>query len=61
MRSHDQLGFIETAKDARDARKSLAKLTSAGHELVGDADGVVQDTVDNSPFDLNAEVLAPQC
>lgn len=42
----EKLGFIETAKDARDARKSLAKLTPAGHELVGDADGVVQDTVD---------------
>lgn len=42
----EKLGFIETAKDARDARKSLAKLTPAGHELVQDADGVVQDTID---------------
>lgn len=41
----EKLGFVETTKDARDARKSLAKLTAAGHELVADADGVVHDTV----------------
>lgn len=41
----EKLGFVKTTKDARDARKSLAKLTAAGHELVDDADGVVQDTV----------------
>lgn len=47
LRPLEKLGFIETAKDARDARKSLAKLTAAGLELVQDADGVVQDTVDD--------------
>lgn len=41
----EKLGFVETAKDARDARKSLARLTPAGHELVADADGVVDDAV----------------
>lgn len=42
----EKLGFVETVKDARDARKSLASLTPAGVELVSDADGVVQDTID---------------
>ena len=41
----EKLGFVETTKDARDARKSLAKLTPAGEELVRDADGVVDDTI----------------
>lgn len=42
----EKLGFVETVKDARDARKSLASLTPAGHELIRDADGVVQDTIE---------------
>ncbi|MDW3177047.1 MAG: MarR family transcriptional regulator [Acidimicrobiia bacterium] len=45
LKPMEKLGFVETTKDARDARKSLAKLTAAGHELVKDADGVVHDTV----------------
>jgi len=47
LKPMEKLGFVETAKDARDARKSLAILTAAGHELVQDADGVVQDTIDD--------------
>ena len=41
----EKLGFVETLKDDRDARKSLASLTSAGVELVSDAEGVVDDTL----------------
>lgn len=48
LRPLEKLGFIETVKDTRDARKSLAKLTPAGMELVSDARGVVADTVDPS-------------
>jgi DNA-binding MarR family transcriptional regulator len=45
LKPMEQLGFVETAKDARDARKSLATLTPAGIELVVDADGVVGDAI----------------
>lgn len=41
----EKLGIVETIRDQRDARKSLAKLTAAGLELVTDADGVVDDAV----------------
>ncbi|MCB0994807.1 MAG: MarR family transcriptional regulator [Acidimicrobiales bacterium] len=42
----EKLGFVETDKDGRDARRSLARLTPAGVELVSDAAGVVADVVD---------------
>jgi DNA-binding MarR family transcriptional regulator len=41
----ERLGVVETTKDARDARRSLATLTPTGHELLTDADGVVEDTL----------------
>lgn len=41
----EKLGFVETIKDDRDARRSLAKLTATGVELVADATGVVDDTL----------------
>lgn len=56
LRPLEKLGFIETVKDARDARKSLAKLTPAGMELVSDAHGVVADTV--APSTMRAELDA---
>ncbi len=42
----EKMGFVTTSKDARDARRSLATLTEQGHELVADAAGVVNDTID---------------
>ncbi len=45
LKPMEKMGVVETIKDERDARKSLAKLTAAGLELVVDADGVVDDTV----------------
>lgn len=45
----ERLGFVETSKDVRDARRSLATLTEAGHELVSDATGVVDDVISDLP------------
>ena len=41
----EKLGFVQTTKDPRDARRSLAVLTAQGRELVADANGVVNDTI----------------
>ena len=41
----EKLGFVETIRDERDARRSLAQLTAAGRELLSDAAGVVDDTI----------------
>lgn len=41
----EKLGFVETVRDERDARKALASLTAAGEELVADASGVLDDHV----------------
>jgi DNA-binding MarR family transcriptional regulator len=40
-----KLGFVSTVKSERDARLALARLTPAGHELVSDASGVIDDTM----------------
>lgn len=45
LKPMEKMGVVETIKDGRDARKSLARLTAAGVELVVDADGVVDDTL----------------
>ncbi|NNF52874.1 MAG: hypothetical protein HKN03_00380 [Acidimicrobiales bacterium] len=37
---------METTKDDRDARRSMARLTSQGTELTNDATGVVNDTLE---------------
>lgn len=42
----EKLGFVETSKDDRDARRSLATLTPGGQELAADAAGVVADVLD---------------
>gem|GEM_PF-412483 len=42
----EKLGYLSTSKDGRDARRSLATLTDAGHELLADASGVVDDVVE---------------
>jgi len=41
----EKLGYVETVRDARDARRSIASLTKAGQDLVSDAKGVVNDTL----------------
>ena len=42
----EKLGFVETTKDDRDARRSMAQLTGHGTELTNDATGVVNDTLE---------------
>ncbi len=39
----EKIGYVETVRDDRDARKALASLTEAGIELVSDASGVLDD------------------
>ena len=39
----EKLGYITTVKNERDARQSLAMLTTGGHELLADATGVLND------------------
>ena len=39
----ERIGYVETVRDERDARKALASLTAAGVELVDDACGVLND------------------
>lgn len=41
----EKIGYVTTSKDARDARRSLATLTSQGVELLSDATGVVHDVI----------------
>lgn len=43
LRPLEKLGYVKTTKDARDARRSLARLTPAGADLVADATAVVDD------------------
>jgi DNA-binding MarR family transcriptional regulator len=53
LRPLEKLGFVSTVKSPRDARLAMASLTPAGHELVSNASGVVDDTMkmllDRSP------------
>jgi len=49
----EKLGYVETVKDARDARRSIARLTDAGIELVSDARGVVSDALEHLETSLN--------
>ncbi|MGH1491562.1 MAG: MarR family winged helix-turn-helix transcriptional regulator [Acidimicrobiales bacterium] len=45
LRPLEKLGMVETIRDERDARRSLACLTEQGQELLSDADGVIADTL----------------
>ena len=46
----EKIGLITTHKAERDARRSLARLTAAGHELLSDADAVVDAVIDALDF-----------
>jgi len=41
----EKLGYVVTHKSDRDARRSLAELTSGGHELLADAQMAVDDAI----------------
>lgn len=43
LRPLEKLGYVVTHKSDRDARRSLAVLTSQGHTLLQDAQGAVND------------------
>jgi DNA-binding MarR family transcriptional regulator len=45
LRPMEKLGIVSTVKSKRDARLAIAALTPAGRELLGDAAGVVDDTM----------------
>ena len=45
LRPMEKLGIVSTVKSKRDARLAIAALTPAGHELLEDASGVVDDTM----------------
>jgi DNA-binding MarR family transcriptional regulator len=45
LRPMEKLGIVTTLKSKRDARLAIAALTPAGRELLGDASGVVDDTM----------------
>ena len=45
LRPMEKLGIVSTRKSKRDARLAIAALTAAGHELLADASGVVDDTM----------------
>ena len=45
LRPMEKLGIVTTRKSKRDARLAIAALTEAGHELLADASGVVDDTM----------------
>ena len=45
LRPMEKLGIVATVKSKRDARLAIAGLTPAGRELLGDAAGVVEDTM----------------
>lgn len=49
LRPLERLGMVETVRDTRDARRSLASLTDQGRELLSDARGVVADAVASFP------------
>lgn len=64
LRPLEQLGFVATVKNVRDARLALATLTPAGEELVDDASGVIDDVMasvlERSPLPVrkHAELVA---
>ena len=45
LRPMEKLGIVSTVKSKRDARLAIAALTPAGRELLEDASGVVDDTM----------------
>ncbi len=45
LRPMEKLGIVSTVKSKRDARLAIAGLTPAGRDLLSDASGVVDDTM----------------
>lgn len=47
LKPMEKMGFVATEKSERDARRSIARLTPAGQELLADAQHVVEDGIDD--------------
>lgn len=47
----EKMGYVETLKGDRDARRSLACLTKGGRELLSDAEGIARDVVLGLPME----------
>ena len=61
LRPMEKMGLVSTVRAKRDARLAIATLTAAGAELLQDASGVVNDTMDtilSRAPGANAEILA---
>lgn len=56
----EKIGYVNTIKSERDARRSIANLTPAGKELLDDASKIVSDEIEalSLPMDNRAEMLA---
>lgn len=52
----EKMGYVTTERSERDARRALARLTPAGHELLADAEVAVDDGIES--LDLDAGELA---
>jgi DNA-binding MarR family transcriptional regulator len=50
----EKLGYVETLKSDRDARRSLACLTDGGRELLSDAEGIAGDVLHSLPIETLA-------
>lgn len=55
----EKIGYVTTQKGERDARQSLATLTSAGEELLRDANNLVLDEIASMsiPKNIRAELI----
>ena len=59
LRPLEKIGLVTTERHERDARRSMAALTPAGAELLGDAERIVADVLDTLPVKgLPVETLA---
>ena len=47
----EKLGYVETLKSDRDARRSLAYLTEVGRDLLSDVEGVARDVLQTLPLE----------
>lgn len=45
----EKMGMVQTEKSDRDARRSMASLTTAGREVLSDADGIISDAISELP------------
>ena len=47
----ERIGYVTTERSERDARRALATLTPAGHELLANAEAAIDDAVEHLALD----------